>query len=336
MRRFEMNKEKIVEMNTKNLKERTVSSQKPHVIINPASAGGKTRRKQVQILQVIERNVGKRYSLCVTQRPFEASFSARRAITRGSELIITIGGDGTIQETVNGFFSNGCPINPACQLGIIDSGTGSGFAQSMGLPLSINEQLEIIFRGQTRSIDIGKAVFSDKNGKPRQRYFVNESQAGIGGAVVKNVQSKHKKLGGLVSFGSSTLLMAFRHPNQFLTVVIDDIHKITEHFIGIVIANGKYMAGGMNLTPQAKVDDGWLDILLIHGQSIPQRLLNFPKIYSGRHIDSSKFSYYRGKRIALSSSEKVLFEADGELLGSLPCTVEIVPSVLKVRSNFLH
>ena len=314
-----------------NFEVKKEKSKGVHVIINPVSAGGKTGARQAEILNALERRLGKGYSLCVTSEPLEASFSARKAIIDGSELIITIGGDGTIQETVNGFFSNGNLINPSCQLGIIDSGTGHGFAQSLGLPTELEEQLEVIHSGQTQFIDLGKVIFSEKNGRSKEHFFINECQAGIGGEVVKIVQSKHKKLGGFVAFGAITLLMALRYPNRSMSVVIDETTKITEHFIGVVIGNGNYMAGGMNLIPYARVDDGLFDILLIHEQSISQRLWNFPKIYSGRHLASSKFSYYRGKSVTLSSSESVAFEADGEFLGSLPCSIEVLPSALQVR-----
>jgi diacylglycerol kinase (ATP) len=302
-----------------------------HVIINPASSGGKTGAKQWEILNALDRKLGSAYSLCVTGEPLEACFSARQAILDGSKLIVTVGGDGTIQETVNGFFSNGKVINPSCQLGIIDSGTGHGFAQSLGLPTGLEEQLEVIQRGQTQSIDLGKVVFSDEIGQPSEHYFINECQAGIGGEVVKRVQSKHKRLGGLIAFGAITLLTALRYPNQSMTVEIDGMTGITERFIGVVIGNGNYMAGGMNLIPHAKVDDGLFDILLMHEQSLPQRLWNFPKIYSGRHLASPKFTLHRGKKVTLSSSERVTFEADGEFLGSLPCSIEILPSALQVR-----
>ena len=302
-----------------------------HVIINPVSAGGKTGARQPEILNALEKRLGKRYSLCVTSEPLEAIFSARKAIIDGNELIITIGGDGTIQETVNGFFSNGNLINPSCQLGIIDSGTGHGFAQSLGLPTELEEQLEVIHSGQTKFIDLGKIIFSDKNGKPREHFFINECQAGIGGEVVRIVQSKHKRLGGFIAFGAITLLTALRYPNRSMSVVIDGTTKITDHFIGVVIGNGNYMAGGMKLIPYAKVNDGLFDILLMHKQFISQRLWNFPKIYTGRHLASSKFSYYRGKSVTLSSSENVTLEADGEFLGSLPCSIEILPSALQIR-----
>ena len=162
-------------MNIEGKKEKV---DRTHVIINPVSAGGKTGAKQPEILSALDRRIGKGYSLCVTSRPLEAGFSARNAIMDGSKLIIAIGGDGTIQETVNGFYSDGRLINPSCQLGIIDSGTGHGFAQSLDLPAGLDEQLEVIQRGETRSIDIGRATFSGDYGERREHYFVNECQAG--------------------------------------------------------------------------------------------------------------------------------------------------------------
>ncbi len=314
-----------------NFEIKKEKSKRVHVIINPVSAGGKTGVRQLEFLKALDRRLGEGYSLCVTSEPLEACSSARKAILDGSELVITVGGDGTIQETVNGFFSNGNLINPSCQLGIIDSGTGHGFAQSLGLPTGLEEQLEVIYRGQTQSIDLGKVIFSDENGQRREHYFMNECQAGIGGEVVKLVQSKHKKWGVFIAFGAITLFTALRYPNRSMTVEIDGKTRITERFIGVVIGNGNYMAGGMNLIPHARVDDGLFDILLMHEQSIPQRLWNFPKIYSGRHLASSKFTQHRGKSVTLSSCEIITFEADGEFLGSLPCSIEILPSILQIR-----
>jgi diacylglycerol kinase (ATP) len=303
---------------------------KTHVIINPFSAGGKTKKRLNYILNLLESYCGKKYSVYITQKPLEATFSAQKAILKGCELIISIGGDGTIQETVNGFFSHGRLINPACQLGIINCGTGQGFAQSLNLPSTIDQQFEVIFDGLSHPIDIGRIVFSDENEETMERFFVNECQAGIGGYVVKKIMSHHKKLGGFIAFGIVTLSTAFRYPNQIMTIVIDGIYKVTNRFIGIMVSNGRYTGGGMNLTPSAKVNDSLLDILLIHEQSFFQRLWNFPKIYTGSHIVTQTFSYFQGKSISLTSRENISVEADGELLGFLPCKIEIMPSALHV------
>jgi len=305
---------------------------KTHVILNPASAGGKTGQKRAQILAALERHLGRAYSLCVTRRPLEATSSAREAVLAGSELVIAVGGDGTIQETVNGLFSQGRLINPDCQLGIINSGTGCGFLKSLNFPPDLESQCKVIGQEWTRLIDIGRAVFSNGNGLGQERYFINECQAGIGGEVVKKVQSGQKKLGGFLAFGLNTLAVLLNYPNRRITVRVDDGPERTGRFMGIIAANGNSMAGGMQLAPQADVGDGMLDFLFIHEQTLSERLLNFPKIYWGSHIASPKFSYFRGKSLALTSEEDISFEADGELLGRLPCRVEILPSALRVRA----
>ena len=111
---------------------------------------------------------------------------------------------------------------------------------------------------------------------------------------------------------------------------MDAEKNINGLFTGIVIANGAYTGGGMNLTPGAKTDDGFFNILLIKGLSIKDRLIAFSKIYSGKHIKNGKFTYFPAKKINVSSKEQVLVEADGELLGNLPCTVQLVPKAIPV------
>lgn len=303
------------------------------VIVNPASAGGRTGRKLPELIKLLPRYLGTTYTLCITENPFHACSSTTAVIREGCDLVITIGGDGTIHEAVNGFFSEGRLINPACQLGIISSGTGGGFAQSLGLPRTTEEQLEVIRTGRTRAVDVGRVTFSSGTGKTVQRYFVNECEAGIGGAVVKDVQSRQKKLGGLIAFGWSTLIIGLRYREQHLSVKMDNASEVAEPLIGVVVANGAYMGGGMNLAPRARLDDGLLDVLLIHKQPISRRLWNFSRIYSGRHIRSRDFSYDQARQITISSSEPVLLEADGELLGSLPCTVDLLPAALHVCSG---
>ena len=306
---------------------------KTHVILNPASAGGKTGVEQPHVMKALERSLGKNYSLCVTRRPLEATSSTRDAITNGCELIVAVGGDGTIQEVVNGFFSEGQLLNSSCQLAIICSGTGRGFAQSLGLPDKLDEQVEIVTDGETHSVDVGKVSFRRADGKTVERFFVNECQAGIGGIVVKGVGTSYKRLGGLAGFGLVTLSTALHHRAQSIEVAIGEGLKIERPLLGVVIANGVYAGGGMCLAPHARIDDGLLDLVMIQDQSLIQRLTNFSRIYSGRHIDSPFFSYYQGKRFRISSPEDVNLEADGELLGSLPCTVEILPRVLKIKTR---
>ena len=304
-----------------------------HVIFNPASAAGATGRRREEIFEAIRRRVDPDFSLFVTTGPGEATGSAREAARRGTDLIIAVGGDGTIQEVVNGLFSGREPLNPRCVLGLISAGTGHGLAQSLGWPLGLEGQCAAIGRGIVRRIDIGRAVYGDSDGRTVERYFVNECQAGIGGEVVKKVQAGHKRFGGLLAFGLATLRTALRYSNRTITYAVDDGPSVTGPFLGIVAANGHVMAGGMKLAPRALVADGRLDILLMHGQTLTERLRNFPKIYSGRHLASPKFGYLGGRSLSLASDEDVSFEADGELFGRLPCRIEILPGALKLRTD---
>lgn len=302
------------------------------VIINPASSAGRTGRRQREILAAIESTVGRGFSLFVTKRPDDATVSAREASLRGIELVIAVGGDGTIQEVVNGLMEAAKASDRRPQLGIINAGTGHGFAQSLGLPAGLDAQCAGIAGGSVRRIDIGRASFSDGSGRPVERCFINECQAGIGGRVVEKVRAGHKKLGGFLGFGLATLTTALSYPNRSIRFSLDDGPERSGAFIGIVAANGQAMAGGMRLAPRAMVDDGELDILFMHGQTLAERLRNFPKIYSGTHLGSPKFSCLRGRSISLASEDRVSFEADGEPFGHLPCRIEVVPAALEVRT----
>ncbi|HPW17839.1 MAG TPA: diacylglycerol kinase family lipid kinase [Candidatus Aminicenantes bacterium] len=309
-----------------------MSRDKTHVILNPASSAGRTGRRQDEIEAALARHLGRGFILRVTRRPREATAFARQAALEGTDLVIAVGGDGTIQEVVNGLMEAGAspPSGPA--LGIVNTGTGHGFALSLGLPVGLDAQCAAIASGSRRRVDIGRAVYADVDGRRVERYFVNECQAGIGGRVVEKVQAGHKKLGGLVGFGLAALTTALSYPNLPMTVSIDGGPERSGSFIGIVAANGPLTAGGMKLAPAALVADGRLDILFMNGQTLLERLRNFPKIYSGRHIESPGFSYLRAKTLSLDSEEPVFFEADGEPFGLLPCRIEVVPAALALRA----
>jgi diacylglycerol kinase family enzyme len=138
-------------------------------------------------------------------------------------------------------------------------------------------------------------------------------------------------LGGTLGFGLGTIETIVCHSNQLITYKVDGANSISTTLTGIAIANGAFTGGGMNLAPAARVDDGWLNLLLMQGMSIAERLYSFPKIYSGSHIQLDKFKYQKMHSISVDSPEKVLIEADGELLGTTPCTIEIVPAFLAVQ-----
>lgn len=304
-----------------------------HIVVNPFSSGGKTGRRQPQILDQIARRVGRDHSVFITTRPLDAEYSTRSAIENGAELVLVVGGDGTVHEVVNGFARDGKLINPACRLGIIGSGTAQDVIRSFKLPTRIEDQIETACGDRDRLVDVGRVSYVSPDGRPGEQLFLNECQQGIAAVVVQRFQAHHKWMGGFLGFGLTTVTTAARYREQAITVVIDDKPPVTDFFLGVVVSNGGFAGGGMNFAPKAVVDDGLLDIILIHKQNVPSRLFNFPKIYGGKHINLSWISCFQGRNIRISSAEQVPVEADGEFLGYLPCTINLLSRSLRLKSR---
>jgi YegS/Rv2252/BmrU family lipid kinase len=310
----------------------SVKSTRAHIIINPFSSGGKTARRQSAIVGEITRRLGSSVTIHVPSKPLEATDRARTAIQDGADLVIAVGGDGTVHEVVNGFTDHGKLINPGCSLGIVGSGTAQDAVRSFGLPRTTREQIEVACSGGIRNVDLGKVTAVNPAGFEQEHIFLNECQQGIAAVVVQRFQARHKWLGGFLGFGLTAVSTAATHREQVMTVEIDGKHAATDALLGVVVSNGGYAGGGMNFAPDARVSDGLFDVILIHKQSIPSRLINFPRIYFGTHINLSWVSHFRGQRIRISSVEKVPVESDGEFLGFLPCSIEILPQALRLKS----
>lgn len=263
--------------------------------------------------------------------PLEATESTRNAIMQGAGLIVVVGGDGTVHEVVNGFAASGKLMNTSCQLGIVGSGTAQDAIRSFNLPGDSDEQIDIACGEGFKAVDIGKAVVVDSQGAQRDHFFLNECQQGMAAVVVQRFQAHHKWLGGFLGFGLTAVTTAARHREQVMTVEIDGKHAVTGSMLDVVVANGRYAGGGMNFAPRAEVDDGLLDVVVIHKQRIPSRLVNFPKIYFGSHVNLSWVSYFQGRNISITSSENVPVESDGEFLGHTPCKIEILPRSLRLK-----
>lgn len=306
------------------------AEKKVHIIFNPIAGAGKATEQRDQLLRKFRANYGQSFEFVETTCSGDAEQLTRQAILKGAQLIIAVGGDGTINEVVNGFFSNGKPIHSSCELGVVNCGTGGGFAQSLGLPDDISEQVDWINQGTAKSVDIGHVTYSGEDGVGIHRYFINECQLGIGADIVSKVSVKQKRFGGAVAFGSATISEMFRAKANRMTISRDGVTE-EKDLLGVVVGNGKYCAGGMQLTPTAHHFDGLLDLLLIHKMSLLQRCLLFPKIYFGKHIFSKKFSLEQARTIVFDSTPAVRLETDGELLGFTPCEIRVLPEAIKVR-----
>ncbi len=312
-----------------NLKTGTIQ-----IVVNPIAGSGKAKKIADTLLEKISGISGSQVKLIHTEKANDATFFTRQAIEDGAKLIIAVGGDGTINEVVNGFFTDGNPINPDCELGIISCGTGKGFGNSLRLPRSFEQQIELLSNAKGIPIDVGRIKYHELSGEPAYRMFINECQAGIGSKVASLVGQKQKIFGGALAFGITATLQAIILRPLLLNIEFDNEPGEEFKLIGLVTGNGTECAGGMKLTPDAKMNDGLFDVLLIHDMPVIRRLFNLTKVYSGTHILSPYFTIKRCKRLKIRSDNPVLLEADGEILGVSPFNIEIIPASIRIKTGF--
>jgi YegS/Rv2252/BmrU family lipid kinase len=302
-------------------------------VVNPVAGSGKAKLVASSILDRIGNKTGSNINVTYTKGKNDATLVTREAIINHAGLIVAVGGDGTINEVVNGFFNDEKQIDPSCELGIINCGTGMGYAGTLNIPRSLDSQIELLLSSSSVDLDLGNITCHDQTGNLISRLFVNECQTGIGSRVTSFVGKKSKMLGGTIAFGFAATIQALIMNSVKLEIAFENEPYQQFLLIGLVVGNGKECAGGMKLTPGAEMDDGFFDVLLIHEMSRIKRLINLPQVYSGTHIQSPGFSVKRCKNLKISSNSKMSLEADGEIIGFAPFEVNILPSAIKVKAG---
>jgi len=306
-----------------------MSDKKIHIVFNPVSAGGKTGQRKQKILSQLKYHFGNAFGFSETTESENATEITRRIIRNGCDIVIAVGGDGTVNQVLNGCFNNGISLNPDIKLGIIGCGTGQGFSQSLGLASDLSSQIRVIKDNRLASIDIGKITLQD-NYNPR--FFLNEFQLGIGGWLCKTISPRTKKMLGKFAFGFEAVKTLFKYQADEMEIIIND-SSITEKIIGIVIANGAYTGGGMRLTPNALLNDGFFDVLVIKDMPVKDRLVSFSKIYSAKHLDLKAFLLFKTRKVEFKYNNGLAVSADGELITDKCVSAEVIPLALKVISN---
>lgn len=301
----------------------------PYFIVNPVSANGNTRKLFLELLPKLK-SAFEDIKYVFTEYPLHAIELAKKACLSGVDMIVSCGGDGTLNEVVSGIYES----NNRVLLGVLPSGTGGDFRRMFGFPVEANRVISYLKEGKERQCDLGILEFEDNKGERLVRPFINIASFGISGVVDHFVNSTTKIFGGRVSFIIGTLRGMLSYENQEITVLVDGQVVWTGKTSLVAIANGRFFGGGMMVAPNAKCDDGLFDIV-IFGDMNKIEFLNLAQdIYSGRHIGHSKIITTRGKIVEAQSVLTVLIDLDGEQPGRLPCKAEIKEGWIRLLTPY--
>ena len=233
---------------------------KTFCVVNPNSANGSTRRLWPEIHTRIQAAIGE-VGVGLTEAPGHATELARQALEQGYEQIVAVGGDGTNNEVVNGFFrQDGTPLAPEAVFAFVTRGTGGDFRRIFGFDLELQTFVDNLAGRDAPRADVGRLQFRDHDGQRAVRYFINIASFGIGGLVDEKVNAASKVLGGKASFMIATVKALLQYRNQTVRMVADDGEPRTLKVNNVAVANGQYFGGGMWIAPMARIDDGWLEV----------------------------------------------------------------------------
>ena len=308
-----------------------VKSQRAFIIVNPKAKNSRAEREWPELERAIKEEYRGEFHTEFTSAPLHAVSLTRKALGEEYELIVALGGDGLINEVVNGFFDGGWPVNPQATLGILPFATGADFVKTVSIPMDFRAAVRRLNGSSAILCDIGLISSDGLDDRQVVRYFINVAECGVGAEVVDRVNRTTKMFGGRASFTWSILRTMPFYRNKTMTYSIDK-NKETEACINnLIVANGRFFGAGLQPAPDAKLDDGLFDVAVIGDIGFAKGVRNLGKLRDGTYLKLPYVSFGRGKSVSVRCAERVLIEADGEVVGRLPATFDLVPGAIKVR-----
>ncbi len=311
----------------------------PLVIVNPASADGATRENWAKVASGLRNHFGP-FAVEFTESSGHGRALASDAAAKGAKLIIACGGDGTISEVANGIIDS----NSEAELGILPAGTGSDFRRSINISNSVADAARALRDGRVRTIDAVRVAFINESGERETRYSINVASFGMSTEVLDraaNGSAKNwvpaftpRKVTSKLSYAAATVQTTFTASPADVFVQIDDEQERRLRVAEFCVANARYYGGAMKIAPDAKLDDGKFDVVTIGDATSFRLLTNAPRLYFGAHLRMSEVSHRLAKQVIARPANKekeVRVELDGEVVGRLPSTFEVVARGLRVR-----
>ena len=307
-------------------------SERAFIIVNPKAKNGRAEEEWPELERIIRDEYHGEFHSEFTSAPLHATALAREGLAEGYDLVVALGGDGMLNEVVNGFFDGGRATNPNSTLGVLPFATGADFIKTVGIPRDFREAVKRLDSSSSRLSDVGLITCENLDGQPVARYFINVAEFGVGADVVDRVNRTTKWFGGTASFTWGILRTIPFYRNKKVSYSIDAGPETEAPMNNMVIANGRFYGAGLKPAPNAQIDDGLFDVSIIGDMSLFESITNLGKLRDGTYLNHPKVTSQRGTRISARCSERVLIEADGEVVGKLPAKFELLPSAIRIRA----
>lgn len=285
------------------------------IIVNP-NAGS------VADLETLSARLGELPDAVVwrTEAAGDAERLAREALRDGADLVVAAGGDGTLNEVVNGLAED----FGRARLGLLPLGTGNDFARSIGVPDDLEGALAVLEGGAARAVDVGRATIGGTD-----RFFVNMSAGGFSGEVSERAGEAKDRWGPLAYMRAA--IDALPELKGFLArITVNSAETLRMEASNVIVSNGRFVASGIPAAPRAVLDDGLFDVLIAPAITIPQLAALVPQVLLGRHMDNDLLLFRRATRLEIECDPPMAFNVDGELIGEGSSSFEILPRALQV------
>jgi YegS/Rv2252/BmrU family lipid kinase len=293
-------------------------------LVNPAAAAGTTGKRWPEIAHRAAAR-GLEGDALISEGPGHLTALAADAVRNGARQLVVVGGDGSVNEVVNGIAES-----DGVELAVVPRGTGWDFVRTYGIPRDLDGAVDVALRGSVREIDLGAVTYRTWSGEEGRAYFANAASAGISGAIAQRANASSKALGGKVSYYWATLSVFIGWQTGEMRVAVDDETR-NGRMIDALVCNGRYLGGGMMMCPDAEPDDGLFDVMLIGDVTKRDLVFVLPKTYRGTHLPHPRLEVLRGRVVTVEADDPLPIELDGEQPGTTPVRFEIRPQVLRLR-----
>lgn len=299
-------------------------------IVNPAAGHGRAGGRWEKARELAQR-IYPDLELARTEKPGHGRELAREAVSAGVELIVAVGGDGTVGEVIDGYLSVPEHVRHSSVLATFPAGSGCDFAKHMGVPSEPEAWAKFLAEGKRRRIDAGRATFRGADGAPRSRHFLNVAALGLPGEVAVSVARHGKILGGTLTYLVEGALAVLTAKARRMRLVIDGVEEAPAAYHLVAAANTSTFGGGMKLAPEADAEDGLLDLLTIADMPRLELMALLPRAHSGGHLGRRGVALRRARRIEIHSDEDLPLNIDGDADGTAPVVFEALPKAVAFR-----